>query len=50
MARESCTEKARPRVPKGISYESIVGKSYQRKKGDYREAEEGETLKRIGIL
>jgi hypothetical protein len=43
-------EKTRPRVPKGKSYDSIVSKSYQRKKGDYREAEEGETAKRIGIL
>jgi hypothetical protein len=43
-------EKTRPGVPKGKSYESIVSKSYQRKKGDYREAEEGETPKRMGIL
>jgi hypothetical protein len=32
------------------SYKSIVSKSYQRKKEDYREAEEGETPKRMGIL
>jgi hypothetical protein len=43
-------EKTRPRLLKGKSYKSIVSKSYQRKKGDYREAEEGETPKRMGIL
>jgi hypothetical protein len=43
-------EKTGPRVPIGKSYESLVSKSYQRKKGDYREAEDGKTPKRMGIL